>query len=62
MDLFRDKTPLIIDFTQFGKNIINKFAHFEKPHDYLIIFFNNYSNSTYTISNSPETNIGLRPD
>ena len=62
MHLFRDKVPLIIDFTQFGKNIINEYAQFEKQHDYLIISFNNYSNSTYTSSKSPDINIGLRLD
>ena len=31
--LFRDKVPLIIDFTQFGKNIINDYLQFEKQQD-----------------------------
>ena len=62
MHLFSDKVPLIIDFTQFGKNIINEFAQFEKQHDYLVISFNNYSNSISTNANIPDSTIGLKPD
>ena len=64
MHLFNDKVPLIIDFTQFGKNIINDYIQFEKPQDYLILSFNNYINNDNINKNvnSNETNIGSRSE
>ena len=63
MNLFSDRVPLIIDFTQFGKDIINEYTQFEKPHDYLIISFNNYtSNIINSSTNSTEAYLGSRQE
>ena len=58
MHLFNDKAPLIIDYTQFGKDIINDYWQFEKPHDFLILTFNNYSNN----NSNNDINIGNRQE
>ena len=54
--LFRDKVPLIIDFTQFGKNIINDYIQFEKHQDYLTISFNNFTNNDTNSNNNLDVN------
>ena len=54
--LFKDKVPLIIDFTQFGKNIINDYIQFEKQQDFLTISFNNFSNYDANTNNNNEAN------
>ena len=54
--LFRDKVPLIIDFTQFGKNIINDYLQFEKQQDFLTISFNNFTINDTNSNNNNDTN------
>ena len=54
--LFKDKVPLIIDFTQFGKNIINDYIQFEKQEEFLTISFNNYTDNDTSSSINSETN------
>ena len=64
MHLFNDKVPLIIDFTKFGKDIISDYFQFEKPQDYLIISFNNYTNNNIIpkITTNNEIGIGMRQE
>ena len=59
MHLFSEKVPLIIDFTQFGKDILNDYFQFEKPKDYLIISFNNYTSNNIIPKTTTNNEIGI---